>query len=88
MGGCGTGRHGKVARASLPGKFAGCFAAFYPSVHWQYLVVAKQLGDVLLILSQDVIVECSRRERQSLNLVDERLNYLQRMYICILKSTM
>lgn len=77
VGRCGTGKHARVARASLPGKFAGCFAAFYPGVHWQYFVVAKQLCDVLLILSQNVIVERSRCERQSLNLVDERLDYLQ-----------
>ena len=67
--------------ASLPSKFAGCFTTFYPGVHWQNFVIPKQLCDVLLIFSQDIIVECSRCQRKCLNLVDERLDYLQE--ICI-----
>eukprot|EP00955_Chlamydomonas_euryale_P056289 356375-Chlamydomonas_euryale.AAC.6 len=45
----------------VPGKLDSRLAALHTSVHWKDLVVAKQLGDVLLIFTEHVCGETGQQ---------------------------
>ena len=47
-----------VSSAYTPGKLTSCFSTLASGVHWQHFVITKQLGDILLICTQHIIVEC------------------------------
>ena len=55
-------------------QFFSVIIKFLTSIHWQNLVVPKQLGDVLFILAKNVRVECARRQCENLSLLLERLD--------------
>lgn len=55
----------------LAGEFNRSFDSFGTSVHWQNHVVAKHGSNFLCVLPEDRVIECPRRQRELLSLLDE-----------------